>query len=422
MFKKIKFPIAGISPKILWFLVCAMLITHIVVFLYYYQKNSRVELKVNRDIITQQTMHVIETIIAAEPDKRQKVVDSLEVPGLKVSIDKTPQYKPHIVSNSLWPILVALRKQYQDLQVSVLLQGDNWLNVYATIVPTTWTLQIFLLILEVIVVIVVLLFIWSINRFAMPLKEFMLAADRMGVDLNSPPIVVRGPAVVRDTADAMNQMQKRIQELIRDRTQMLAAISHDLRTPITRLKLRAQFIDDQAEKNKIIADLNEMEAMVKETLAFAREDSRGEMMVKMDISSLLDSLCSDFADMGHDVNCVGNEERISILGRPIALKRAFNNIIDNAIKYAGAAEVTLQAKKGDVAIIIEDQGPGIPQNELARVFSPFYRGEKSRSRDTGGTGLGLTVTQDIILAHKGTIELTRRKGGGLRVIVELPRT
>ncbi len=414
-----RFAIPGISGRVLMIILCAMLLVHIIVFLYFSQKNKSVELRVNHEIITQQVMHVIETILQAPIGKRKQVVEAIDIPSMKVSLDEKPQFKPQLTSSTLWPILVALRKQRQHLQLSLQLDKDDWLNLYATVVPTSWTLQIVLLALELIVATSLLFFVWSINRFSMPLREFMQVAERVGVDLNSPPVKVSGPSVVRDTAHAMNQMQKRIQDLIRDRTQMLAAMSHDLRTPITRLRLRAQFIEDIEQREKNIADLNEMEVMIKETLDFAREDHGMKAKVKLDFASLLEAICHDYSDMGMQVEFMGCDERMLILGRSMALKRAFTNIINNALKYAGHARVILSRDKETIKILIEDDGPGIPEDELEKVLAPFYRGEKSRSRYTGGTGLGLAVTRDTILAHQGFIKLENREEGGLRVIVAL---
>jgi signal transduction histidine kinase len=230
---------------------------------------------------------------------------------------------------------------------------------------------------------------------------------------------VYGPKVVREASEALNQMQNRIVQLVRNRTQLLAAISHDLRTPIARAKLRAQFIDDSEYKTQLLDDLNEMEHMISETLSFAREESRREEKKNIDLVSLLQSICDDENDMEHKVIYHADAHRIAFLGRPIALKRAFTNLINNAIRYAGDAVVTIEQRGKTIMIDIEDSGPGISESELEKVFEPFYRGEQSRSRETGGVGLGLSVARDIIFAHHGKIKLKNKKEGGLSVLIEL---
>ena len=207
--------------------------------------------------------------------------------------------------------------------------------------------------------------------------------------------------------------------MVRDRTQMLAAISHDLRTPITRMKLRAQFVGDEEAKQKLITDLEEMELMVNETLSFAREDSTSEEKTRLDLVSLLKSICDEMHDMGHQVSFECAVHRIPFWGRRSALKRALTNLINNAIRYADNVTVSVQYQYHRAVITVEDDGPGIAENELEQVFEPFYRGEHSRSRDTGGVGLGLAVTHDIIKAHHGEVYLQNRPEGGLCATVEL---
>jgi signal transduction histidine kinase len=224
---------------------------------------------------------------------------------------------------------------------------------------------------------------------------------------------------VREAAQAMNKMQRRIQDLIRDRTQMLAAISHDLRTPITRMKLRSQLIDDNNMQLNLANDLDEMEKMVNDTLAFAREDSTHEKKISVDLASLLSTITDEMQDMGTAVSFSSRLNRAPIKGRPLALKRAFTNIINNGIRSGQKVEVSLSSRRNNgFLVMIDDHGPGIAEEDIERVFEPFYRAESSRSRDTGGVGLGLAVTRDILLAHRARIILRNRKPHGLRVMIE----
>ena len=215
-------------------------------------------------------------------------------------------------------------------------------------------------------------------------------------------------------------MQTRLHRFVEDRTQMLAAISHDLRTPLTRLRLRAEFVEDPEQQRKMLADLEEMEAMIASTLAFARDDARKEPRVPIDLAALLQSLVDDLGDAGNTVEYSGPEHK-TIACRPVALRRAIGNLIDNALKYGGCARVALLdgREDGHVAIRIDDDGPGIPEGEQEKVFAPFYRLERSRSRDTGGTGLGLSVARTIARAHGGDVTLRNRPDGGLSALLLL---
>lgn len=268
---------------------------------------------------------------------------------------------------------------------------------------------------------VVLLAFLSVRALTSPLDALSHAAERLGVDMTSPPLPEKGPREVRQAARAFNGMQSRIKKLISDRTQMLAAISHDLRTPITRLRLRTEFVEDDEQRAKMLADLAEMEAMIASVLAFIREDTQKEEARPVDVAALIGTICDDLADAGAEVH-LEHVPAMPALCRPLALKRALTNLLDNAVKYGGKASVSLAQRDGHLQIDIEDQGPGIPENLREKVFSPFYRIESSRNRGTGGTGLGLTVAKSVISAHGGDIELQNRPGGGLRVSVKLPQT
>jgi signal transduction histidine kinase len=210
-----------------------------------------------------------------------------------------------------------------------------------------------------------------------------------------------------------------LSRFVEDRTRMVAAIGHDLRTPLTRLRLRAEFIDDPEVQRKMLSDLDEMESMINATLAFARDDAAHEPRVATDLADLLQSLCDDRIDAGAAASYAGPPHR-TVTCRPVALRRAFANLIDNAINYGTAADVTLTPGPAQVTVTIDDHGPGIPESEWEKVFHPFYRLESSRSRDTGGTGLGLAVARTIIRGHGGDITLSNRSEGGLRVSVVVP--
>lgn len=257
-----------------------------------------------------------------------------------------------------------------------------------------------------------------------PLRAMARAADRLGVDVTAAPLPEDGPREIRQAARAFNEMQQRIRRLIADRTQVLAALSHDLRTPITVMRLRAEFMEDEEQRAKMLTDLDEMEAMVGSTLAFLRDGTDREQTEVVDLAAMLETICNTMSDAGRAIAFNGLAHA-PLRCRPSALKRAFTNLIDNAVKYGavkqgGQAWVTLAAFDGNLRVDIVDTGPGIPEAELDKVFNPFYRIEGSRSRETGGFGLGLTIARTTVRAHGGELELANRPEGGLRATVLLP--
>ena len=254
---------------------------------------------------------------------------------------------------------------------------------------------------------------------ARPIGKLAQAAGELGADIDRAPLPVTGPTEIRRAAAAFNAMQARIRRQIQHRTHMLAAITHDLQTPLTRLRLRLEKVSDPALRDKLIEDLAGMQMMVREGLDLARTMDSSEAMQLLDIDSLLDSACADAADAGQDVSCEGHT-RLSITAQPRALRRCLTNLLDNAVKYGRYAKVTLAHENGLVVIRIRDGGTGIPTDQLDAVFDPFFRLESSRSRDTGGTGLGLTIARNIAENHGGSLRLANRPDGGLEAIVCLP--
>ena len=219
---------------------------------------------------------------------------------------------------------------------------------------------------------------------------------------------------------AFNLMRARLDRYVRDRTAMLAAVSHDLRTPITSLRLHAEFVEDAETKTKILAALDEMQRMTEDALAFIREDMQREETRTVDLPALVDSVAADLAELGHDI-AVADSARVLAACRPAALRRALRNLLENAAGYGARATVRVEGDEcAEVRIVVEDEGPGIPETELERVFEPFVRLEASRSRDTGGTGLGLAIARSIVRGHGGDIALENREGGGLRATLALP--
>ncbi|KAF1044812.1 MAG: Osmolarity sensor protein EnvZ [Herbaspirillum frisingense] len=252
-----------------------------------------------------------------------------------------------------------------------------------------------------------------------PIRQLAQAATQLGRDIDHPPLAEAGPTEIRQAAHAFNAMQARIRRQIQHRTHMLAAITHDLQTPLTRMRLRLEKVGDKELQQKLIDDLGVMHGMVREGLDLARSMDSSEKIQALDIDSLLDSVCADAADAGQDVTLEG-ATRAFVMAQPGALRRCLTNLVDNACKYGQLAKVSIALEQQKVAIRIRDQGPGIPDAELESVFEPFYRLETSRSRDTGGTGLGLTIALNIAENHHGQLRLRNLAEGGLEVLLELP--
>lgn len=307
------------------------------------------------------------------------------------------------------------------LMISYRLSDGSWLTFLTPPAPMQplWGTRFFV---PSVLSLLVLLAIsaWAIQRSTKPLNRFALAAERLGLDVNAPPMDEAGPREVRSAAAAFNRMQRRLQAFVKDRTHMLAAISHDLRTPITRLRLRAEFVEDDEQRNKMLSDLDEMEAMIAATLQFARDDATAEPTGTLDLAGLVRELCADARQVGDDVTYTGME-RLPFVGREVSLKRMVSNLIHNAVRYGERARVDLSNGDDTVCLSVTDDGPGIPLNMMDRVFDPFVRVEGSRSRETGGTGLGLTAVKTIAQAHGGQVDLQNLPDGGLLVRVTLPR-
>ncbi len=305
--------------------------------------------------------------------------------------------------------------------VSVRLDDGSWINFSSTTVRAAqhadWSVMAVTICFGVaIVVVAVLLLRWATR----PLRDLALAAERFSLDQTPQPLSETGPAEVRRAARAFNTMRERIQHLVSERTQALAAVSHDLRTPITRLRLRSELMEDAATRDLVDADLAEMESMINSTLEFLRGGLSSEAIRPIDIVSVIETIVDDHADLGQAVslNGVGHGR---VLGRLLSLKRVFWNIIGNALKYGGHVSVVIAETPAGLVITVEDDGPGIPDGDMERVFQPFIRLEESRGRETGGSGLGLTIARAVISAHGGDISLANRPEGGLRVTISLPR-
>lgn len=400
-------------------ILAIIVITHSIFVLHIIRDNRIDQHVATQNVLIQKIINVIHIARSTPVKNRKNAIAAIGDPAIKVTLTSQPASTIRYTHMTYWKIMRELDKNKNAYFISVQMNDGTWLNVRATVYTTEVLTHLLFIAIELIIFGFIFIAFYSMNRFKKPLEKIKLSAEQLGIDLEKKPFDVYGPQVVREASEALNKMQDRIVQLVRNRTQMLASISHDLRTPIARAQLRAQFIEDSTYKTQLLADLDEMKNMISETLAFAREELRQETMINIDLVSLLESICDDAADMGYDVSYHTNAHRIAFTGRPIALKRAFTNVINNAIRYAGNVVVSIEQQAKLILITIEDNGPGIAESELEKVFEPFYRGEHSRSRDTGGVGLGLSVARDVIVAHHGKIKLTNKKPNGLCVSIKL---
>ena len=309
--------------------------------------------------------------------------------------------------------------RYDAYVASIRLADGTWVNFISVIAPSPllWSINT-VAVAALAIILVFVASMWALRRLTAPYAMIASAAERFGRDLHAAPLPENGPSEVRAAAHAFNLMQERLRRFFSDRDQLVAAISHDLRTPATRLRLRAEFIEDPEQRSRMLADLNEIETMTRSVLAFASDSAQPEPRESLDLVSLLESLCDDMPGVALDLP--DDLPRLAYAAQPVALRRCIANLLDNAVKYGARARVSLTMDASEVRIVIDDDGPGIPEGDVEMVFQPFRRLDASRNRDTGGTGLGLTIARTVARAHGGEILLTNRREGGLRAEIVLP--
>ncbi len=386
-------------------------------------------------------------IAGADPARRPAVLSELHVPSMiEVQLSDEPPVTelPELPRGQQGLLRVGVnlnvladaRLQWSEIRIygghrggqviyAFRMPGGGWLNVTATPDPIRpWHSPTFLAAFLLMTLTAAGLTLWSVRRLTAPVRVLAAAAEALGRDVNAVPLPEDGPTETAVAAVAFNTMAARIRKFVSDRTEMLTAIGHDLRTPITRLKLRAEFIDDDELRTKVLSDLDELETMVSATLAFGRDSRINEPVSSVDLVELLRTILDETGDANPEV-----ADRLSYRGpphqtvhvRPVALKRALANLVSNAVNYGGDAQVTMvPPANGTVEFSIEDDGPGIPPEEIDRVFEPFHRLEQSRNRETGGVGLGLPIARNMLRAHGGDVVLSNKPEGGLRALVTLP--
>ncbi len=310
-------------------------------------------------------------------------------------------------------------RQADGALMGVHLQLADGTPLTVEILPTNMSLSLWVPLILCIQLIILAVFTWLAVRLATrPLMRLAQAADTFGPDLAADPLPEGGPIEVGRAAVAFNAMQRRIAEHLAERMQILAAVSHDLQTPITRMRLRADLMDNALQRDKMLGDLNAMQMLVEEGIAYARNaHGISEAVCRTDLDALLDSIVFDYLDAGQSVRLSGKVGR-PIATRPHALRRILTNLVNNALKFGDAVEIEVNTESG-IGIAVLDRGPGIPQAELTAVLQPFYRVEGSRNRATGGTGLGLAIAHQLATAIGASLSLSNREGGGLRAMLAL---
>jgi len=305
-----------------------------------------------------------------------------------------------------------------EMELSISLSGGRWLNVGTRFerppIQLSWASTASFGLTAGLLLIASFWFLLS--RLTGPLNDLAIAAERLGRGASEGELKTVGPKEVRDLTVTFNKMQNRLTRFVADRTQMLAALAHDLRSPLTALRVRTEMVDDEETRDSLVSSVSEMQDMVEATLAYARGVGQDEELCPVDLEAFLTNLrantSSDF-----EITSSGS---VQVAVRASAMRRAFRNLINNAVRYGSTARVSWHSEDGQVVVSIDDDGPGIPVDLQEQVFAPYFRMEKSRSLDTGGHGLGLSIARSVILAHGGTITLENRPEGGLRVRVSLP--
>jgi len=375
---------------------------------------------------TPQTPHSSFEAVAMVARMRQILGDARDIRAEVHGLAGPPPELPEGLPDAMRPMhraMMAARPEPVELTLSIRLEGGNWLNVRTMFQRpgVQWSPRA-LLPLVLMLAAVALVAGVTARRIVGPMRALAAGAERLGRGLDAAPLALTGPTEVQEATQAFNRMQARLTRLIAERTRMLAALSHDLRSPLTAMRLRVELLAEDEDSTRLKALVEEMQAMVEQTLDFARAAAQGaaaqgEAVQEVNLAALLAALVSD-AGEGRATLAASDPVRVNL--RPTAIRRALRNLIDNALRYGTRAEVALVRQGGEAVITIADHGPGLPEDQLEAVFEPFVRGEASRSRATGGVGLGLAIARSIARAQGGEVTLANRPEGGLLATLRLP--
>lgn len=306
------------------------------------------------------------------------------------------------------------------MKATIALADGSWLNFQVPMADPSSTPGLGV-ILQIAAsgLLIVALSLWAVRRLTQPLAMLAGAAEQLGRNVNAAPLPVSGSREMRQAAQVFNAMQERIRRFVAGRIELIAAISHDLRTPLTRLRLRAELTDNEETRNKMKSDLAEMEAMIEATLLFAREEGNQEASMPVDLVSLVESVCDGLPDVTVQ-NDAGVGNRLVYECQPLAIRRCVGNLVSNAVKYGRRAHVTLSVSSDSILLTVDDEGSGIALTNQERVFEAFVRLDNSRNRETGGAGLGLATARMVARNHGGDVTIRNRPEGGLRATLRLP--
>jgi len=408
--------------------------------------------RLGRERIVEQLVPAVRLLAATRPDEHEAVIRALATPSLVLAIDRQPIVTEE--ANVRHPLARRLARELgtqprgvrielatregrfaaeeeEDegkpwrrprviAAVSIALPDGRWLNARSVpTAPVPALARPYVAMLAILAVLLVAAVSLGTRRATRPLAGLAEAAERLGRGEPVAPLPETGPEEVRRAVAAFNRMQERLSRFIADRTRLLAALGHDLRTPITSLRLRAELLDDEEAKQRIVETLDEMQRMVESTLAFAREEAQAEPVRETDLAALVEGTVEDLSELGLDVRLVASEPVVARI-RSAAVRRALRNLIENAVRYGKRARVGLVREREEAVVRVDDDGPGIPADKLEEVFEPFVRLDPSRSTETGGVGLGLAIARGIARAHGGEVSLVNRPEGGLRACLRLP--
>lgn len=404
--------------------------------------------------LPQRVAAIAELIEASDPAQLSQVLHALATPGLQISVIDADTAVPEDFPYAL-PALTLLSRRYFDAMQGRELRVESRVSPRELLrnarqraagdAPPPLRLVVTLhdgrhLIVEpdrrsvdrlvrarviwsalILVALIGLIAVWILHRQLQPLQALAQALEHFGATQAHTPLRESGATEVRQLVRSFNQMRTRIQDLLDNRTRMLGAISHDLGTYLTRLRLRIEFIDDATQRGRAERDLAEMHTLLKDSLSLARLEQSPEPLQRMDLAALVRQQVEPLAEAGAPVELT-RTDAVEIELRPTALGRAVTNLIDNAVKYGGRAEVSVLRDADGAEIVVDDHGPGIPADERQLVLEPFYRRDAARNLNQPGAGLGLAIVADVVARHRGSVNLEDRPGGGLRVRLRLPRT
>lgn len=448
-----------LGGQLIALLLAALAVSQIVAFLIYSDERSNAIRQADRMGLLENTASVLRILWLSPPELRPQLARAASSPAVRIWItdesvitDPNPsaavpgqvtrlfsdavreRVRIELVANNVVRAMpppderrfaveaqrLPFQNEIYDVIVSAPLPDSGWVNAQTQLSaePVTWawasTASSAVMAIAILAIVA-----FTARRATRPLRALATRADALGRGTPGPPLAAEGPDEMRRVTTAFNQMQDRLQRFVSDRTRMIAAIGHDLRTPITSLKLRTELLEDDEAKTKMMATLDEMQRMVEATLAFAKDEAIEEEARSVDLAALVASAVDDHADMGKDVR-FAETARLPYRCRPNTLRRAISNLVDNAVKYGGRARVALAVEETGPVISVEDRGPGVPADRLDDIFQPFVRLEESRSAATGGVGLGLSIARSMVLAHGGDLVLQNREGGGFRAEIRLP--